>query len=154
MDYTPVTFSSPYEPHITTNAHELALSVMYESGMFHFADSDSLYKAQKPEVFKFLGEVPNTWDEIHFIAGEPGKEVVLARRKGDDWYVAGINGENAAKEIKANLSFLKLGNYHAQLFSDGADMHDIKVTEGNYTNEDTLTVPMLPNGGFIMVLKK
>ena len=150
MDYTPVTFTSPYEKHITTNTHELALSIVFESGMFHFADSDSSYKAQKPEVFEFLSEVPNTWDETKFIQGEPGKDVVLARRKGNTWYVAGINGEATAKRFDLDLSFIK-GNIKATLFTDGAP-DEIKVSTMDIGMKKA-TVPVLPNGGFVMVLK-
>ena len=70
MDYTPVTFSdSKCCPHTTTNAHEFALSVLYGSGMMHFADSDSSYRGQKEEVKKFLAIVSNTWDETKFLEG-------------------------------------------------------------------------------------
>jgi len=153
MDYTPVTFSdTKCCPHTTTNAHELALSVLYESGMLHFADSDSSYRSQKEEVKKFLSTVPNTWDEIKFIKGEPGKDVVLARRSGINWYVAGINGENISKQLSFNLSFVSKPSYHATIFSDGDNSRDIKPGKAVYRKDKNVSINVLPKGGFVVRL--
>jgi alpha-glucosidase len=153
MDYTPVTFSdTKCCPHTTTNAHELALSVLYESGMLHFADSDSSYRSQKEEVKKFMSDVPNTWDEIKFIKGEPGKDVVLARRSGSNWYIAGVNGENAEKKISINLSFLKNAIYSSTVFSDGNTPREINVNAVKYKSGDVVSLNMLPKGGFVISL--
>jgi alpha-glucosidase len=153
MDYTPVTFSDTRCcPHTTTNSHELALSVLYESGMMHFADSDSSYRSQKEEVKKFMNIVPNTWDETKFIKGEPGKEVILARRNGNTWYVAGINGENISKQLSFNLSFLKGESYNADIFSDGNNARDIKNNKASYKKDENVVMNVLSKGGFIIVL--
>jgi len=153
MDYTPVTFSdTKCCPRTTTNAHELALSVLYESGMLHFADSDSSYRSQKEEVKKFMSNVPNTWDEIKFIKGEPGKDVVLARRNGNNWYIAGVNGENLEKKISINLSFLKNSSYKLTVFTDGNNSREINVTSSKYKRSDPLSLTMLPKGGFVISL--
>lgn len=153
MDYTPVTFSdTKCCPHTTTNAHELALSVLFESGMMHFADSDSSYYAQKKEVQNFLKSVPNVWDEIKFVQGEPGKDVVLARRKGNKWYVAGINGENESKTISLQLPFLNAPKFKVKLFSDGDGPRNINYSELNYQKGKSTTIQLLPKGGFVMEL--
>src|SRR5690606_9231248 len=95
MDYTPVTFTDRKRGrHLTTNAHELALAVVFESGMLHLADAASVYLATKGETRRFLREIPVTWDDTRYISGTPGSHLVIARRHGDRWYVAGINGEN------------------------------------------------------------
>ena len=88
MDYTPCAFSDSQNPHITTNAHELALTVLFESGLQHLADSPESFLAQPQEVQQFLGQLPTVWDETRFVCGYPGESVVLARRHGDIWYVA------------------------------------------------------------------
>ncbi|HEY4155974.1 MAG TPA: glycoside hydrolase family 97 catalytic domain-containing protein, partial [Puia sp.] len=98
MDYTPVTFSSyPCCRHSTTNAYELALSVLFESGIIHFADGAGNYEKTDANIHEFLRKVPSTWDDSRFIQGYPGKELVIARRSGDDWYVAAANGEDMEK---------------------------------------------------------
>jgi hypothetical protein len=153
MDYTPVTFSdTKCCPHTTTNAHELALSVLFESGIMHFADSDSSYYSQKKEVQNFLKRVPNIWDEIKFLQGEPGKDVVLARRRGNKWYVAGINGENESKTISLQLSFLRSPKFKVILFSDGDNPGNIKYSELNYQKGKPISIQLLPKGGFVMEL--
>ena len=146
MDYTPVTFSDMENPHLTTNAHELALSVILQSGITHFADKPESYRAQPQEVQDFLRRVPVTWDETALIEGEPGEYVVLARRTGDAWYIAGLNGLTEGKTITLDLK--KYGDKEAQLITDSeprtfdirnlaAEMHEIK---------------MLPYGGFVIKL--
>src|SRR3954469_25446207 len=92
MDFTPVTFSDAKYPHQTTNAHELALSIVFETPIQHFADSADSYRAQPAEVKSFLHDVPTAWDETRVLSGEPGQTLVVARRSGDVWYVGGING--------------------------------------------------------------
>ena len=153
MDYTPVTFSD-YAccPHVTTNTHELALTVVFESGMLHFADSDSSYLSQSAPVKNFMGHVPNTWDDTKFLLGEPGKEILLARKSGNAWYIAGINGEAHAKHFSIDLSFLNQPSYKAIVFSDGTAPGEIRVTETNHKKGCAASIDVLANGGFVMKL--
>lgn len=100
MDYTPCTFTDSQHPHITTDGHELALTVLFESGLLHLADRPSAYLGQSQEIKDFLTNLPTAWDETKLISGYPGESVVMARRKGDVWYVAGINGKDEPQELK------------------------------------------------------
>jgi alpha-glucosidase len=153
MDYTPVTFSS-YDccPHVTSNAQELALSVLFETGILHFADKVSEYEALDPRIKRFLRRVPTTWDDTRFVEGYPGKETVLARRSGNVWYVAGANGEAQAKNLQVALPFLSAGEYEVQLMTDGNDPHSIAVAEKNISGRAALPVTMQAYGGFVLVL--
>lgn len=99
MDYTPCTFSDSQHPHITTHGHELALTVLFESGLQHLADRPESYLAQPQEVQDFLSSLPAAWDETRFVAGYPGEYVIMARRSGNKWYLAGINGTDDVKEV-------------------------------------------------------
>lgn len=155
MDYTPVTFSS-YDccPHRTTNAHELALSVVFESGIQHFADNDSSYRAQPEEVWKFISDVPVAWDETRLISGTPGEDIVLARRKGTEWYVAGINGQDKAKNMVIKLPETVEGNYSGTLLKDGNDDHSFEIREVRVGAGAEATVEVRPNGGFCVKLTK
>jgi hypothetical protein len=152
MDYTPVTFSD-YEccPHVTTNSHELALSVLFETGILHFADKAASYQNLDQRIKDFMRTVPTTWDDTKFIQGEPGKETVLARRNGNSWYVAGANGEDVQKTIALQLPFLN-GNYKATIFSDGSAAREIKVSEATAQKNGVININVLPNGGFTVVL--
>jgi len=103
MDYTPCTFSDSQHPHITTHGHELALTVLFESGLQHLADRPESYLSQPQEVRDFLSSLPAAWDETHFVDGYPGEYVIMARRSGNKWYLAGINGTDSVKEVPLNF---------------------------------------------------
>lgn len=152
MDYTPVTFSD-YDccPHVTTNAQELALSVLFETGILHFADKIASYENLDSRIKEFMRKVPTTWDDTKFIQGEPGKETVLGRKSKNTWYVAGANGEDVQKNINLKLPFLH-GNYKAMIFSDGNAAREIKVSETTLKNDGSIDISLLPNGGFTVVL--
>ena len=155
MDYTPVTFSSyPCCQHATSNAYELALSVLFESGITHFADGAENYLKTDSSVRSFLRTVPSAWDDTRFIQGYPGKELLLARQKGQDWYIGGVNGETIEKNFKLDFSFLPKGNYKLTILKDGKTTSLIESQELNYTTGDPLTIKVLPNGGFAVRAKR
>ena len=105
MDFTPVNFSGiPNINRRTTSGFEIALSVIFTSGIQHIAETPTGMAAQKDFVKEYMSSLPETWDDVKFIDGFPGKFVVLARRKGDVWYIAGINGEASERSIVLNLS--------------------------------------------------
>ena len=116
MDYTPCTFSDSQHPHITTHAHELALSVLFESPLLHWADKPESYFAQPRDVRDFMSALPTTWDETRLLGGYPGEWVVMARRSGSTWYVTGINGKDTAQTLSFDTSILPKGRY--TLFTD------------------------------------
>lgn len=150
MDYTPVTFSNNKYPHITTNGHELALSIVYETGLLHFADRTTSYLALSKEIKELLRSVPTTWDETRFISGSPSSHIIIARRKGDNWFIAGING--TADEIAGTISLTFLtGAKTLQTFTDNANK-SISSKSDKFSGEAPFT--MLPYGGFAMVVSK
>ncbi len=152
MDYTPVTFTNSEVPHLTTYAHELALAVLFESGVTHFADRVSGYKSLPAEGREFLKRVPTTWDEIKFVQGYPGKEMVIARRKGDNWFVAGVNGEKSPRQLSIDLSFIT-GDFTAILIQDGKTAKDFNIQE-KVDYKKPIDVNLLPRGGFLLQLIK
>ena len=156
MDYTPCTFSDSQHPHITSDAHELALTVLYESALQHLADKPESYLAQPQQVQDFFGKLPTTWDETRYVSGYPGESVVLARRSGNTWYVAGINGTNDKKVLDVDLSFIS-GAKCVQTFAD-ANPTEYQltgnkgwlITSGNQIPKQITTQP---RGGFVLVIK-
>jgi len=152
MDYTPVTFSNSQHPHITSFAHELALAVVFESGLQHFADRPSAYYDLPVAPRNFLKDFPTTWDETKLINGYPGEMVVIARRKGKLWYVAGLNGKDTPQTLNLNLNFLGSSDYSFQLFKDGADTKSIANETKNVKKSDSLQIQCLPMGGFAGVI--
>ncbi len=150
MDYTPVTLTDVKYPRKTTLTHELALAIVFESGVQHIADKPESY-ALLPEVLNYLKTIPSVWDEIKYLGGMPGKDMVLARRSGKTWYIAGINGENKAKELEINLLSLKLTSpSNAMMIGDIKDRNDISVSKKELNS--TLKIQFAPYGGFVAVV--
>jgi alpha-glucosidase len=153
MDITPVLFDTaqlsngPGNQRTSTDAHELACSVIMESGLQHFADRPEFYNASigKP----FLQIVPSCWDDIHFVDGYPGQYVIMARRKGSDWYVGGISALSA-RTMSVSLSFLKAGSYSVSLYKDstGGTKYTMAVQTVTINPSTPLSMWLNANGGF------
>jgi hypothetical protein len=152
MDYTPVIFGNAAErkPHLTTNPHELATSVIFESGLQHFADNVANYRATPDYVRDFLRHVPVAWDETRWLGGSPGELVLLARRKGKDWYVAGLNGGTTPKTANVPLTFLPDGKHSAEMIFDAKESRDFSHRKLDLTNSEKPLVEMAGRGGFVI----
>jgi hypothetical protein len=155
MDYAPMIFGNvpgQFE-HLTTNPHELALSVVFESGLQHFVSTPRMIDAQPEFVQQFLQVVPTVWDETRFVDGFPGKFAVLARRRGPDWYVGAITADTMVSAVEVPLTFLGAGSYSVGLISDGDDYDKFASNTETLTNRDTMTVELAPRGGFVARFK-
>ena len=150
MDYTPCAFSDSQHPHITSKGHELALTVLYESGLQHLADRPESFLSQPQEVQDFLGQLPTVWDETRYVSGYPGKSAVLARRSGKTWYVAGINGLDEAQVLFTNLGFMGKKWKKVQMFADDASGQ----WQISTTNQVPTEMECQPRGGFVLVINK
>ncbi|MDR2037219.1 MAG: glycoside hydrolase family 97 protein [Bacteroidales bacterium] len=150
MDYTPCTFSNKIRQgveafQVTTWGHQLALAVVFESGVQNFADKAESYMALPDAPKEFMKKVPVAWDETKLAAGYPGDFVVMARRKGNTWYIGGINGKNEARTIEFELPFVPAGK-DIQLITDGTDMK--KFANAKAVTGEKVSVKVLPYGGF------
>jgi len=144
MDYTPVVFTNNSE---TSQAHELALPVLYESGWTHYADNPSAYTS-RPVAERFLQQVSGTWDDTRYVSGTPGTSAVIARRSGERWFVGGItNGSQGAQSVP--LSFLGDGSWLVhEITDDGSSLAEKVETVSSST---ALSLPTVTNGGFVLV---
>jgi hypothetical protein len=144
MDYTPVTFSASHRD--TTDAHRLALAVVYESGLQHFADAPEAYD-RRPPAARLLREVPTAWDDSRLLAGAPDREAVVARRAGAVWWVGAISATGAHRRA-VGLRFLAPGRrYDLRLVRDDGG-GGLAVEERTVTRADTLAVAVERHGGF------
>jgi alpha-glucosidase len=145
MDFTPVVFHDiPNIKRATRNGFELAQSVVFLSGIQHYAETPEGMATVPAYVKGFLRELPRAWDEVRFLAGEPGKYVVLARRAGKQWFIAGMNGEEQPREITLDLAWL--GAKEGQLITDGAGPREF--SEGKLSAASA-KVTLAPRGGFV-----
>jgi alpha-glucosidase len=148
MDFTPVCFSEvPNIKRITTNGFELALSVIFQSGIQHYAEVPEGMAKQPDYVINFMKNVPSCWDDIKFIDGYPGKFTVVARKGNGKWYIAGINGEVLEHEVDIDLSLL--GNLNGgKLITDGGDKRTFEYQKITGTK---FKIHLKPLGGFVFV---
>jgi len=149
MDFTPMNLYKIQSQvkRKTTSGFELATSVLYLSGIQHYAESPAGMAHMPDFVIQFLQNLPDHWDDVRFIDGYPGKLAVIARRGKGHWYVAGINGENKDKQLTLDLS--SFGAHRAQLIADGADAQltqsPLVISPSGKTE-----ISLKPNGGFVI----
>jgi hypothetical protein len=155
MDYTPVTFTDSQNPHITSYGHELALSVVFESGFQHLADRPSGYYDLPDAARTFLKEVPNAWDNTKLLDGYPGRDIIIARQKGDSWYIGGLNSERFEKTKILKFDFLPDGvKYKLTLISDGKHDKEFATQYIAVDKSSSVNVKLLRRGGFVAKLKR
>jgi hypothetical protein len=144
MDFTPMVLDSiPRIKRKTTKAFELALPVLFLSGIQHIAETPTGMYKQPEFVIDYLKEIPTNWDESRFIAGYPGKYVVMARRKGQIWHVVGINGESTSKSLELDLSFIEpKEGFLIQLDSD-------EFIKKNIKSNQLTRIDLKANDGFV-----
>ncbi|MGI4870850.1 MAG: glycoside hydrolase family 97 catalytic domain-containing protein [Janthinobacterium lividum] len=150
MDYTPVSLKPFEKPNVarkTTNGFELALAVVFLSRIQHYAEEPKGMAKQPPEVQDIMRQIPAVWDEVRFLDGFPSKYVVLARRIGSQWYVAGINSEKQSKTVMLDLSFLPAGQ-SLRVLGDGADQYSF--SQQTLAGGKQVSVTMQPSGGFVL----
>jgi alpha-glucosidase len=155
MDFTPMNlYKIPRINRVTTAAFELATSVLFISGIQHYAESPE-GMVHVPEYVKdFLRELPDSWDDVKFIDGDPGKLYVVARKAGNKWYLAGINGESASKQLTLDLSFLK--NKKGQLIASGnaaSDQSSFNTSQVVLPPSGIMKMPLSGNDGFVAVFE-
>ena len=119
--------------------------------MQHLADKPESYHAQPAEVQNLFGTLPTAWDETRLISGYPGHHAVIARRSGNRWFIAGINGTDSPLNVNLDTALIqKDGTTDATLFTDSGDtanpwlIHKVKSIPQN--------IDMKPRGGFLIVL--
>ncbi len=133
----------------TSDVFALAAAVMFQSAVQHFALAPNNLTDAPDWAIGFMKEVPTTWDEVKFIDGYPGKYVVLARRHGNTWYVAGVNAQKETVKVKAKLPMISAGAA-LKLYSDDASLNGKVTTEKMNKNQEVeLTIPT--NGGVLII---
>ena len=132
----------------TTDVFEMASGIIMQTSVQCIAMQPNNLEELPQIEMDFLKTIPTTWEETVFIDGYPGKFVVLARKNGDKWYIAGLNAEKEDKELKLELPMLK-GVNKVNYYTDNDDGYAI-LTELKVDFSGTVKVNMKSNGGFIL----
>jgi alpha-glucosidase len=162
MDYTPggfrngtpATFKVRDVMPFTQNSRgqELAKYVVYDSPLQMVSDDPDTYL--NAEGFDFIRRVPTAWDETRFLSGEPGRDIVLARRIGKTWYVGAMSAEDTATMKQVPLTFLPAGRYQATIWEDGATPNNVKRREVDVTAGGDLALQLAAAGGAAVILER
>ena len=164
MDYTSGIFDvTNFTKRIaTTLARQLAYYVTIFSGMQMAADRPRFYEKEFPAAYKFIRDVPVSWEETVPLLGRIGEYYVVARkeREGEDWFIGGVTNEDA-RRVRLNLSFLDDGAfYEAEIYRDGDTAHyrdnqlSIMIETRKVSKQDFLDIWMAAGGGFAVRLKR
>lgn len=154
MDFTPMNLTGLTTSNCTrrtTPAFELALSVLFLSGIQHYAQAPEGMSMVPNEVKDFLRTLPDYWEDVKFLDGYPGKYVVIARRSGSRWYIAGINGDTTEKKISPDLTLFK--KTKATLFMDGKAGKLFSKAALNAKEKAKCDITLKANSGFVMLLE-
>ena len=163
MDFTPGGFLNrkPADFKMTfpaqvmgTRARQLAMTVIYPSPLLVLCDSPANYRGQ-PGV-EFFRDLPTVWDETVVLNAEVGKSIVIARRSGDRWYLAAMNGD-AAASFKVPLNFLGRKKWALHSFADDPKFSDYQVvveSASGVNAKTVLTLSLAPGGGFTGIISQ
>lgn len=154
MDYTPGTFSDSQHPHITTHAHELALTILFESGIQHMPDRPEAYRSLPKEVRDLLSTLPSAWDETRLLSGFPGEWVVMARRKGNTWYIAGINGMDSAETLLFSPEKILGKKAQALYITDGLSQTIFNISKAEMNMKSLQEIRCAARGGFVIKIEQ
>ena len=166
MDYTPgamknATQRSFYGDNgnpmsMGTRCHQLAMYVVYQAPLQMLADSPSKYMKEQ-ESTDFIAQIPTTFDETIALSGEMGEYAVVAKRKGNTWYVGAMTNWTP-RDISIDLTPLTLGTERQmEAFSDGVNAHrdatDYRRTQQRVTANAKLEIHLAPGGGWAAIIK-
>jgi len=146
----------PNAASVGTRVHQMAMFVLFETGLQMLCDNPTLYYRNE-ECTRFLTQIPVTWDETKALAGETGEVVVVAKRKGDKWYIGGITNSKE-RELNLNLDFIiKDKSFKMTSFEDGINAKrqgmDYKRKETTVRHGDNIRVKMARNGGWAAIIE-
>ncbi len=140
----------------TTRCQQLALFLVYDDPLPIFSGNPSQGYLE-PKFMDLLGSIPAGWDTTIIVDAKVGEYIITARRKKNDWFIAGIT-DSSARDVTIDLSFLGEGNYTATICKDGINANrnamDYAIEEKPLTANDSLQIHMAPAGGFLVRLKK
>lgn len=152
-DLTPVTLN-PEEIAVGgySWAHEMSQAIVFLSPVLHFSDHYSYY-LESP-MRDLLSAVPTIWDETLVLpCTEMGKVVAFARRKGNDWWIGVMNGDQP-REISISLDFLKGKGKAALVYDDDTRLDGVKREDRDVSSQETLRMKLRPGGGFVARISK
>lgn len=132
----------------TSDSFQLALSVIFQNPVQYFALAPNNLTDAPAVAIEHMKNVPTTWDDTKFIAGYPGKYVVMARRHGDIWYVGAVSNLDKPVKLDLDLSMFAKGS-KVEMINDDKAGEPVK-SELTIKNPSKVTVTLNPSSGFVI----
>ncbi len=136
----------------TGDGFQIATAVLFQNPVQNFAITPNNLTDAPADAIAFMKDVPTTWGDTKLIEGYPGKYVVLARRNGDKWYIAGVNAQKDVMKLKLDLSSLGVEPGSAVILADEKGK-ELKSKTLKVKNVKSVPVEILPDGGFVMIIE-
>jgi alpha-glucosidase len=166
IDFTPGSMVNTnlknYAPRFTrpmslgTRCHQVAMYVVFDAPLQMLCESPTIYNKEQ-ETVDFITQIPTVWDETKVLEGSVSNYIIVARRKGDNWYVGGMT-DWTPREFTVDLSFLTEGSYSMELMQDGINAsknaQDYKIKTMDLENTTTALLNMAPGGGWVAIISK
>ena len=138
-----------------TRCRQLALYVVFDSPLNMLCDTPSNYE-RETECTDFIAGIPTVWDETRVLDAKLGEYIIIARRKGDNWYIGGLT-DRMARDFEIDCSFLGDKEYTGDLYKDGVNAHrigkDFKRESVRLNKQTKLKLHLAPGGGFAVRLR-
>ena len=139
-----------------TRAHQVAMYVVYEAPVQMLCESPSIYYEEQ-ETVDFITQIPTIWDETVVLEGAVADYIIVARRKGENWYIGGMT-DWTARDFELDLSFLGQGEYEMQAYLDGINAsrnaQDYKLISKTVNQNTKLEINMSSGGGYSAIITK
>jgi hypothetical protein len=132
---------------LTTDVFQIATGILFQSPVQMFALTPNNLTDTEGFLIDFMKDIPTTWDETLYIDGYPGKYTVIARRNGDNWYIAGVNAMEEAIELELDLPMLK--GEKVNIYNDNNKKEPTLINQ-TIKKDGSYKVTIQPNGGFVI----
>jgi alpha-glucosidase len=166
MDYTPGAMRNSNQANFRainsmpmskgTRVHQMAMYVVFDAPLQMLSDNPTIYMKEK-ECTDFIVKVPTTFDETVPLDGKVGEYVVIARKKGDNWYIGAMT-DWSPRELTIDFSFLGDGMFRAEIFRDGInadrDATDYKKEVLDVKKGDRIAIKLMNGGGWAAIIEK
>lgn len=129
---------------VTTDVYALATAVLFQSPVQHFALAPNNLTDAPAWGIDFMKSVPTSWDEVRYIDGYPGKYIIMARRSGDKWYIAGVNAME--QPLKQNVALPMLEAKSMVTLYQNGEVKEVKVSK-----KQTVSIEIPTHGGVVIV---
>lgn len=129
---------------VTTDVYALATAVLFQSPVQHFALAPNNLTDAPAWAIDFMKSVPTSWDEVRYIDGYPGKYIIMARRSGDKWYIAGVNAME--QPLKQNVALPMLEAKSVVTLYQNGEVKEVKVSK-----KQTVSIEIPTHGGVVIV---